>query len=486
MQRLECLSLINRRTGHLEHPHRTRWYRQSMARLWTRFREWICPREWESDKNPNQRPLEVHLQRAAWAPEQLLRRHLSINEQRALPKKNEVSREERSTGDVRRQRSQSLPYFSRDPGILLRGPEHQLARARQQYINDAVPEDLQRSRVSCNLHDLTQSDEAGRRHYSEDVAERNMKSRASSFTALPKAYLPSGSRPCVNRTSSPPIEEGLWLSWINERAASRPSPPASRQHHAGPQIKFVDASVAGRKTRSMHAQPSDQLWQAVATEKRRHSLTHKPNIFDLRNTFEISRSSGPGTSPRRYHSGSQQSRRSSITRSRLDMPLPPTPVTVFGDNLVHKTRSQQPHQERWNVPSLQATPSAVPLSLSRSEGTTFDERWAPAVTHETITRNVHEIREEHIHKEIHNYQIHHKVQPVVEYEILPARHFVCVDGVYRELNEKDLPLGTPNTEWFVAEVASKLESIRPEEVCQDSYRHGSPEFRLTQCQSSQQ
>jgi hypothetical protein len=117
-------------------------------------------------------------------------------------------------------------------------------------------------------------------------------------------------------------------------------------------------------------------------------------------------------------------------------------------------------------------------NLNRTEDTVYYERWAPAVTHETITRKVHEIRVEHFHKEAHNYHINHRVQPVIEYEILPARHFVCVDGVYHEMDEKDLPLGTPNAGWFVTEVASRLDSIKPDDVIPDGGRYRDSNARL--------
>jgi hypothetical protein len=107
----------------------------------------------------------------------------------------------------------------------------------------------------------------------------------------------------------------------------------------------------------------------------------------------------------------------------------------------------------------QSTTSLPPPSLKRNEDTTVYERWAPAFTHETITHNLHEVREEYIHKEIHEYHINHRIQPVIEYEILPPRHFVLGDEGFREIDQKDIPPGTPNVDWYAAEVASNLESM---------------------------
>ncbi|ORY15609.1 hypothetical protein BCR34DRAFT_598342 [Clohesyomyces aquaticus] len=50
--------------------------------------------------------------------------------------------------------------------------------------------------------------------------------------------------------------------------------------------------------------------------------------------------------------------------------------------------------------------------------------WAPAVTHEVVKPTVHRIREEHIYREIHNHEVYHRIQPVFETEVLPARHFI--------------------------------------------------------------
>lgn len=93
------------------------------------------------------------------------------------------------------------------------------------------------------------------------------------------------------------------------------------------------------------------------------------------------------------------------------------------------------------------------------EKTTYSEQWMPAVTHETIHRDVHTILEDQIQKEIHQYHIHRRIQPIVEYEILPARHFVHLDGGgYTEISAEDLPNGVPSDEWFAEELRSQLQS----------------------------
>ena len=64
------------------------------------------------------------------------------------------------------------------------------------------------------------------------------------------------------------------------------------------------------------------------------------------------------------------------------------------------------------------------IDLSNSEDTTVNTRWAPAVTHETINKDVHHIREEHITREIHTHDYFHRILPIIDVEVLPPRHFV--------------------------------------------------------------
>lgn len=73
--------------------------------------------------------------------------------------------------------------------------------------------------------------------------------------------------------------------------------------------------------------------------------------------------------------------------------------------------------------------------VGRTEDTVVHQQMAPAVTHETVQKDVHEIRHEQIHRDIHEHHVVHRVQPIVVRETLPARHFVMVDGVKREVSE---------------------------------------------------
>ncbi|KAK1761577.1 hypothetical protein QBC47DRAFT_356644 [Echria macrotheca] len=66
-----------------------------------------------------------------------------------------------------------------------------------------------------------------------------------------------------------------------------------------------------------------------------------------------------------------------------------------------------------------------------------------AITHETIKPHEHEAVEEHIEREIHCHDVYPKIQPIVETEVLPARHFIQDEqGNRTEVAAKDVPLYT--------------------------------------------
>lgn len=80
-----------------------------------------------------------------------------------------------------------------------------------------------------------------------------------------------------------------------------------------------------------------------------------------------------------------------------------------------------------------------------------------AVTHETVHRKVHNVREELITKEIHTHDIYHRILPVVDVEVLPPRHFLPVEGGgLVEISAPEVP-GRGNN-WVIAETASKIPS----------------------------
>lgn len=91
-----------------------------------------------------------------------------------------------------------------------------------------------------------------------------------------------------------------------------------------------------------------------------------------------------------------------------------------------RTSSRNPASAKAPQPiDLRPRPGAdEEFVLGRSEDTRTYVTQAPAVTHETRIVNTHEIVSEQVTREIHNHHIVHRVQPIDEIEVLPARHFV--------------------------------------------------------------
>ena len=74
-----------------------------------------------------------------------------------------------------------------------------------------------------------------------------------------------------------------------------------------------------------------------------------------------------------------------------------------------------------------------------------------------MNQDVHYLREEVITREIHTDDIYHRILPVIDVEVLPARHFLPVEGGgLVEVNAEDVPGRGKN--WVIAETASKIPS----------------------------
>lgn len=143
-----------------------------------------------------------------------------------------------------------------------------------------------------------------------------------------------------------------------------------------------------------------------------------------------------------------------VKRSSLDKALPTTPTYA-------STRDQPldaPSPSPPNVPVHNAAALAKSrgqtvqdverdlgvsnvIDLSNTVETHIHESIAPAVVHETITQPIHHIREEVITREIHQDHIIHRVLPIEDFEILPARHYIqdATTGGFREVPESQVP-----------------------------------------------
>ncbi|KAI7620767.1 hypothetical protein D0864_02754 [Hortaea werneckii] len=166
------------------------------------------------------------------------------------------------------------------------------------------------------------------------------------------------------------------------------------------------------------------------------SLSHKQNYSDLRQSTDLPRTGGglvsqPGLA----------------RRVSLDKPLPPAPSDEYDAEL-----------DDDKVISRETRPDINGIvDLNNTEDSTLHEKWAPAVTHETVREDVHHIREEVITREIHNHHVFHRVLPIVDIEVLPSRHFVPMEGGYAEISEDEVPgRAGQHAQWVIAETMSKM------------------------------
>ncbi|RYP40884.1 hypothetical protein DL767_001365 [Monosporascus sp. MG133] len=124
-----------------------------------------------------------------------------------------------------------------------------------------------------------------------------------------------------------------------------------------------------------------------------------------------------------------------------------SPVTADNEN-VESTRAQnkRDQDERNNL----AGDVENKLNLGHTEDVDVDISYNPAVMHETIRPGVHEIKEEKIYREVHDYDTYHRIQPVYDVEILPPKHFVPgPDGALIEVSEQDLACTSPPQRWHI-------------------------------------
>ncbi|KAF5851221.1 hypothetical protein GGP41_004065 [Bipolaris sorokiniana] len=104
--------------------------------------------------------------------------------------------------------------------------------------------------------------------------------------------------------------------------------------------------------------------------------------------------------------------------------------------------------EEWQVKQKSMLNGIV--NLNDTVETDRETSWAPAVTHEVIKRHEHEIVQHKIYREIHNYTYYHRLQPVMQTEVLPPRHFIPnPDGEgLIEISADELPSRTGKNRWW--------------------------------------
>ncbi|KAK7908510.1 hypothetical protein PG985_015813 [Apiospora marii] len=168
-------------------------------------------------------------------------------------------------------------------------------------------------------------------------------------------------------------------------------------------------------------------------------------------------SQGPAQSADEQIPDTAKFRERQNTPSR-QMPVQKT-VPLQGAADGRKPAMQSPEQNKAIVDKVQDLSWAVESGLDLTNTVDQDEsiQRLPAVIHEHVRPQVHEVREERIERHIHNYDIYPQIQPIYDLEILPARHFIeDADGRRVEVAEADLPCCTGgNQRWRIG-----LEALR--------------------------
>ncbi|KAK5171756.1 uncharacterized protein LTR77_003392 [Saxophila tyrrhenica] len=138
-----------------------------------------------------------------------------------------------------------------------------------------------------------------------------------------------------------------------------------------------------------------------------------------------------------------------IPRRSLEKPLPSVPShdeNDYGAAQPRRDISSADLERKLGVDGV--------LDLDHTEDTTIHERMAPAVVHNTVRRDVHEIVHEQRTRDIHEHHVHHRILPIMDIEVKPARHFIKDDeGRCTEISESQIPgRASKHTQRVVEEV----------------------------------
>lgn len=176
------------------------------------------------------------------------------------------------------------------------------------------------------------------------------------------------------------------------------------------------------------------------------SGTNQPTTLSLRSAETVSETYSP----------------SKVKKTSLDKPLPKLPAVENDSNdELEQLEGLQPHpgvrpsvktRARSERTLQRNKVTANDLDLSNTKDTLVRTKWAPAVTHETIKQDVHQVEEKTITRELHQHHVYHRILPIHDVEVLPAKHYVETKAGLQEISEDQLPnRASKNTQRLVAE-----------------------------------
>lgn len=217
-----------------------------------------------------------------------------------------------------------------------------------------------------------------------------------------------------------------------------------------------------------------QPYRGDSSSNPRSNAYGSPNLQDEDDTGLARQNSIPrkqiGTSANAPYSSVQASSPPSAQtdysrQQSAPKPLPSTPAAASRGYTDRQTDSAPQPSNILNrsrpISTSQAGLRDAHDVVDRAKNNTYDtqvvETVAPAVVHEKVHRAVHHVREEVITREIHTHDVYHRVQPIVDVEVLPPRHFLPVEGGgLVEISAQEVPGRASN--WVIAETASKIPS----------------------------
>ncbi|KAM3424321.1 hypothetical protein BST61_g11142 [Cercospora zeina] len=196
------------------------------------------------------------------------------------------------------------------------------------------------------------------------------------------------------------------------------------------------------------------------SRKRDRSVSRKSSFENLRSSVWPNRESSSSGAGGILKSPNIPTRHQHMTRVSLDKKLPGLPSHISPARLPTSHLEENAARNARIIKSLQDDGI---LNLKDSEETHTAVIWQPAVTHEKHVVQPVEIVQRAVSRVVHNHHHVQRVLPVLDLEVLPARHFVPDGrGGYLEITEEEIPGGKP----------AGLEHLISEAVSKSSPRHG--------------
>ena len=220
-------------------------------------------------------------------------------------------------------------------------------------------------------------------------------------------------------------------------------------------LQVAEAPLAPMKSTVRRVQDNVGHSDGAAAEGSLEANDLAPSLSAVRLSQELDAAFGTESTPSSSVSTTRnQKDRRRVPRSSLDKPLPNKPDDASGSQagnrsqpilrLKHRLLPNAGSRARQSNERSRDLPAELPLNLRNTEDTIFHGRQARAVVHETIEQPVHEVKHQVHERDIHEHEVYHRILPVQEVEVRPARHFVeDAHGGRHEISPDSIPSRAP-------------------------------------------